>query len=51
MHRRTDPACRRYRPPSGPVGRWWYDVHRGRACGPCQLARARDLFRRMGVRA
>lgn len=34
-HRTTDPACTQHHPPTGLLGRWWFDRHRGRACRLC----------------
>ena len=34
-HRRTDPACRKYRHPRPALGWWWFDRHRGLACPVC----------------
>lgn len=34
-HRRTDPACQEYRPPSTRFGRWWHDRNRGTSCATC----------------
>jgi hypothetical protein len=36
MHRRTDPACRRFAgTPSHRLARWWFDRARGRRCTEC----------------
>lgn len=34
-HRRTDPACSKYRAPRTALGRWWHDRGRGKGCPIC----------------
>lgn len=34
-HRRTDPACARYRRPRTRIGTWWHDTRRGYGCHVC----------------
>jgi hypothetical protein len=53
-HRRTDPACRRHKPPRGRFRTWRFNRARGRSCMECAWARylaASDLLRdlRRGV--
>lgn len=45
-HVRTDPVCRRHRPPRSRLGRWWFDRHRGQVCPVCARVLALEAWQR-----